>query len=228
MKRKQYGCIRPDFLSLIPKDAKKILDIGCEKGLFGKQLKQLNNEIEIIGVEKEEDKYNVARKNLDNVILGDIEEVKLPFKEGYFDCIIVGDALEHLVNPWKTLEHLRYFLKDDGFFISSVPNIRHYKVLMKLLRGRWDYADQGILDKTHLRFFCLNNIKEMFQGARFEIEDIKRNIVSARGLRILNFLLFNRLIEFLTQQYYVTAKKRSDSVIRGTQHTSKITQDSVP
>ncbi|MCQ9206771.1 MAG: class I SAM-dependent methyltransferase [Omnitrophica bacterium] len=208
MKRKQYGYVRPDFLSLVPKDAKKILDVGCEKGLFGKQLKQLNNEIEIIGVEKDEDKYNVATKNLDRVILGDIEEIKLPFKENYFDCIIAGDVLEHLVNPWKTLEHLRYFLKEDGFFISSVPNISHYKVLMKLLRGRWDYTAQGILDKTHLRFFCLDNIKEMFQEARFEIEGIRRNMVSARGLRILNLLLFNRLTEFLTQQYYIIAQKK--------------------
>ena len=79
-------------------------------------------------------------------------------------------------------------------------------MLIKLLRGRWDYADQGILDKTHLRFFCLDNIKEMFQGAGFKIKDIKRNVVSARGLRILNFLLFNRLKEFLTQQYYIVAQ----------------------
>ncbi len=208
MKRKQYGCVRPDFLSLIPKSAKKILDIGCDKGIFGKQLKQLHNEIEIVGVEKDRDKYNIATKNLDNVILGDIEEIKLPFKENYFDCIVTGDVLEHLVNPWKTLENLRYFLKKDGFFISSVPNVRYYKVLIKLFRGRWDYTDQGVLDKTHLRFFALDNIKQMFQGARFEIEDIKRNIVSARGLRILNVLLFNRLIEFLTQQYYIVARKK--------------------
>ena len=124
--KKRYGYVRSDFLELIPKNAKKILDVGCDKGLFGKQLKELNNEMEIIGVEKDEEKYNVAIKNLDDVILGDIEEVKLPFGEGYFDCIIVGDALEHLVNPWKTLEHLRRFLKKRRLFRSQCTK---YKAL---------------------------------------------------------------------------------------------------
>ena len=198
--------VRSDFLSLIPKDAKRILDIGCEKGIFGKQLKQSNAGLEIVGVEKDKAAYDIAVKNLDNVIFGDIEEITLPFEKHHFDCIIAGDVLEHLIDPWGTLKNLRSFLKEGGFFISSVPNIRHYKVLMRLFRGRWDYADQGILDKTHLRFFALDNVKEMFRGAGLEIEDIRRNIVSARGLRILNILLFGGLREFLTQQYYISAR----------------------
>jgi len=69
--------------------------------------------------------------------------------------------------------------------------------------------DAGILDKTHLRFFSLINIREMFRDGGFEIEEIRRNMVSARGFRVLNFLFLNRLREFLTYQYYIIARKNS-------------------
>jgi len=205
-----YTHARPDLLSLVPKTAKKILDVGCGEGVLGKQLKQSNNDIEIMGVEIDQKACETAKRNLDLAILGDIEKIDLPFKENYFDCVIAGDVLEHLVDPWDTLKKLKPFLKEGGLIISSIPNIRYYKVLIRLFRGYWDYMDQGILDKTHLRFFSLINIKELYEGAGFKIKEIRRNMVSARGFRILNYLSLNQLKEFLTYQYYIVATKDSN------------------
>lgn len=213
MENKNKSCfrhVRTDLLKLVPENARRILDIGCSDGVLGKQIKELNNNAEVIGIEIDETASRKAAQNLDRVITDDIEKISLPFSENYFDCIITGDVLEHLIDPWKTVQSLRYFLKDGGFFISSIPNIRYYKALIRLSLGYWDYTEGGIFDKSHLRFFCLTNIKELFLNSGFKIEHIARNKVSARGFRILNYLSLNRLEDFLTYQYYIVAKKDSN------------------
>ena len=90
-----------------------------------------------------------------------------------------------------------------------MPNVRYYKIIIRLiLGGTWDYMEEGgLLDKSHLRFFALTNMKELIEGAEFEITDIRRNIVSSRGFRILNYLWFGGLKNFLTYQYFIKAKK---------------------
>lgn len=41
-----------------------------------------------------------------------------------------------------------------------------------LLEGRWEYADLGILDRTHLRFFTKDSARALFEQAQYEVQDI--------------------------------------------------------
>lgn len=214
-KKNYYAFERTDLLSLVPGDAKRILDVGCGAGVLGKSIKERNPGAEVVGVEIDKASCGLAAEVLDMVIPGNIETLALPFKENYFDCIVAGDVLEHLVDPWGAVKKLRSFLKEEGLLIASVPNIRYYKALIRLFRGYWDYTEVGILDRAHLRFFCLINIKELFCEAGLKIERIERNMVSARGFRILNRFFFNGLREFLTYQYYVIAGKGPEPAEQG-------------
>mgnify|MGYP000258210285 CR=1 FL=1 len=141
----------------------------------------------------------------------DAEEVKLPYSRGYFDCILCADILEHLRDPLSTLIKLSYYLGHNGAIIASIPNVRYYKVIIRLVcGGTWDYVESGILDRGHIRFFTLINIRELFMAAGFQVVEIRRNIVAARGFRMLNLLFFNRLKDFLVYQYYIKATKQED------------------
>lgn len=204
MRRKKNK--RDEFLSLVPGGVKKVLDVGCGRGDLGLKLKAKDREV--VGVEKDEACYNIAREKLNKTFLSDIEKFQLPYPQKYFDCILYADILEHLINPFITLRGHRKYLNDTGFIIASIPNIRYYKVIARLvLGGTWDYMDKGILDRSHLRFFTLINIQELFVRAGYEIVEIRRNVIAARGIKILNYVCFNGLKEFLTYQYYVKAKK---------------------
>jgi 2-polyprenyl-3-methyl-5-hydroxy-6-metoxy-1,4-benzoquinol methylase len=198
---------RDEFLSLIPPDAKRVLDLGCGNGSLGAKLKAKG--LEVVGVEKDKRIYDTAREKLDTVFLADItEDLKLPYPEGYFDCIIYGDILDCLVDPLTALKRHAYYLKDNGCVVASMANIRYYKVIIRLVfGGTWDYVDNGILWKHHLRFFTLINIKELFIEAGFEIAEIKRNISASRGFIILDFIFFRAFRDFFTYQYYVKAEK---------------------
>ena len=71
------------------------------------------------------------------------------------DCLVFGDVLEHLVDPWAVLARLARLVCDGGQILACIPNVQHYSVIVSLLRGKWDYQDEGLLDRTHLRFFTL-------------------------------------------------------------------------
>lgn len=198
---------RDDFFSLIPANAEKILDVGCADASWIKRSGK--NNLEVVGIEQNEKFYAEARKNLQRVIEGDVENLKLPYPEGYFDCIVYADLLEHLKDPYALLSGQKKYLNDDGCVIASIPNVRYYKVILRLIMGgAWDYMPSGILDNTHLRFFTLINIIELFENAGYRIVEIKRNRVAASGFKFLNFLMFNRLDEFLVYQYYIKAVKQ--------------------
>ncbi|MBU0694085.1 MAG: class I SAM-dependent methyltransferase [Candidatus Omnitrophica bacterium] len=216
MRRKKKKKDRRDvFLSLISVDAKKVLDVGCGEGNLGFKLREKG--IEVVGIEKDEKSYLLAKEKLNRVFLTDVEKFQLPFSKGYFDCIIYADVLEHFIYPLAVLRKHRDFLNNSGYIIASIPNIRYYKIIIRLfLGGSWDYMDKGILDKSHLRFFTLINIKELFADAGYEIVEIKRNFVASRGFKVLNFFLFNGLKDFLTYQYYIKARKHGAKYISST------------
>ncbi|MDP3790375.1 MAG: class I SAM-dependent methyltransferase, partial [Candidatus Omnitrophota bacterium] len=91
-----YGSEREDIIALIPPDARCVLDVGCGFGLMGKRLKQKNSAIEVVGLEAEGKAAETAKNNIDKVITGDVEGLKMPFQDRYFDCLVYGEVLEHL------------------------------------------------------------------------------------------------------------------------------------
>ena len=205
---------RNDILSLIPQDAKKILDVGCSIGTLGEQIKQKIKSVEVMGIELDDQMAQIAQKKIDKVVIGNVEEIdfKDHFSSNYFDCIIFADILEHLKNPWKVLKNISSFLNNGGVVIASIPNVRHYTTIISLaIKGYWPYRERGIHDKTHLRFFTLKNIKEMFQDAELKIVTIERNyrIIEkpSKYNKYSKYFALLFLKEFLAFQYLIVAKR---------------------
>jgi len=85
-------------------------------------------------------------------------------------------VLEHLANPWTVLSRLRSKLSGDGVLIASIPNVAHYKVVVPLLlHGAWNYTDEGILDRTHLRFFNKKTAICLFEKTGYSVQKILAN-----------------------------------------------------
>ena len=200
--------VREVEIHLIPPGTERILDVGCGRGDMGKALKERGFK-EVAGIEMNEEAAQKGKGYYDRFIVGDVEKLDLPFEKEYFSCIIYGDVLEHLIDPVKVLKKHHKLLKKDGRIICSIPNIRYYRVLKKLVfKGKWEYTDDGIMDRTHLRFFTLASIRQMFEESGFVIRDLVKRPSGVGWLRGLNVLLGNRLIEFLVRQYIFVAMKK--------------------
>lgn len=203
-----YSHARVDLIRFIPSGIKKILEVGCGAGMTGKALRERGFE-KIVGIEINEEVAREGRPFYDQIIIGDVEKIRLPFEKEHFDCILYGDVLEHLVNPWQLLKDHQTFLKKGGTMICSIPNVRNYRILKNLIfRGRWEYAEDGILDRSHLRFFTLDSIRGMLKEAGFEIECMTKRSSGAHWVKWIHHLLGSRLIEFLVRQYIIVARKR--------------------
>ncbi len=164
-----YQGKRPEMMAYVPAGAKRILDVGCGEGLFGAYLKD-HLQAEVWGVEYEPDRAAVAAQRLTRVLSGDIGQRMAELPDGYFDLIICNDVLEHLLDPYTILEKFKKKLSPAGVVVSSIPNIRYFRNFLDLVFGKnWEYADHGIMDFTHFRFFTGKSIRNMFERAGYTI-----------------------------------------------------------
>ena len=196
---------RWDLFSLIPSNATNILDVGCGNGWLGKQLK-MTRSCNIVGIEVT-DQGKEAEPFYDEVLITNIEESDIPYNKGSFDCIVLGDVLEHLVDPWSALSKLVHYLKDDGSIVISIPNVGHYTTITSLLKSRFRYEEEGILDKTHLRFFTSESFNELISDAGLKKIKLLRNTSSGRIMRILNIVSFGLLNDLITFQFLAVSVK---------------------
>ena len=187
-----YESAREDLIVHVPLDAKDVLDIGCANGLFGQMLKKRQRCV-VTGIECDTELVNMAKARLDNVISGDIEEIIDRGSLGRFDCILCGDLLEHINNPWKVVGALNRHLKKGGLFIASVPNIANWAIIYEMLKGRWDYVPFSILSGTHIRFFTRDSLKELFEDAGYRTREIyfQGFEVPAEGAKFIGVLKKN-------------------------------------
>ncbi len=204
---------RNEIVKLVPKQAKKILDIGCSIGTVGRQIKDIMD-THVTGVELSEEMANKASQYLDKIIVGNVETGLLDsLDNNTYDCIILADIIEHLVDPWKLVQQCHRILQVDGIIIASIPNIRHISTIINLvLKGHWPYRDRCIHDKTHLRFFTKKNIIELFQKDGFTKKKILANYrINEKPRKKINKLAklfsFWPIKNFFVFQYVVVYKK---------------------
>lgn len=188
-----FSLEREIFKSEIKGNNLNILDVGCGSGALGAYLIS-NQNCEVHGFEINSNIIHLAKKNLTSVIDGNIETDPIPFEFNSFDYIVLGDVLEHLINPIQTLEKLIKYLNKDGVLLVTTPNVKHWSVIYNLIfKDNWEYRDWGILDYTHLRFFTkksLNNILQKHDIANFSIKRVIQNPSKSHKINKLSFSLF--------------------------------------
>jgi SAM-dependent methyltransferase len=150
-----------DLLERIPLSASVVLDVGCNTGALGAAYRRLNPRARLLGIDKDPVPAGLAAQRLDQVAVVDVEYDPLPFTlDRPIDCIVYGDVLEHLRDPWPVLRRHAEALSDDGSMVICVPNMQHWSFADRLLRGTWRYEPNGLLDETHLRWFSLETMRE--------------------------------------------------------------------
>lgn len=206
--------VREDLIDLIPQSFREcnVLEIGCGNGATLNKLKQLGIAKTTTGVELFSSKDNYYN-TIDHFFLENVEEINFPFyMDNSFDIIILGDVIEHLVDPWSTLQKITRLLSPTGRLIASIPNIRYYKVLHSIVwKGDFHYNESGILDQTHLRFFCKKNVIHLFENAGLTIEMLtsqfdQETINSKRYW--LNKLTLGIFHDFFVYHYLIVATKK--------------------
>lgn len=87
-------------------------------------------------------------------MIGEIEQYINELPDNYFNAITCNDVLEHIFEAEDLLLQLKSKLKSGGVLVSSIPNVRYLNNLIHVLFEKdFRYEDEGIRDKTHMRFY---------------------------------------------------------------------------
>lgn len=165
------GQARYDLLERIPTTARAVMEFGCGEAPLGEALKK-RQKCRVVGVELDRKAAAIARTRIDDVYCGDVREVVSLLQE-QFDCIVGGDIVEHLDEPWSFLADLRRICAPGGQLLLSLPNVANASVVNDLLQGRFDYVYMGLTCVGHLRFFTRQTVAEMLDIAGWEMVSIE-------------------------------------------------------
>lgn len=194
------------MLPVVKEGPNAVLDLGCASGGVGRRLLEAGKVKELIGAEIFAAAAQQAAKFYDKVYVGDIEGLELDYV-GYFDYVICGDILEHLQDPYKVVRRIWGWLKPGGSLLVSVPNVRNFRVWKDLiLRGEWRYEADGILDRTHLRFFTRSSCHRMLAEAGFEVYHEQMIVYGPKKL-LLDRLTVGLFRDFLATQVFCCGRK---------------------
>ena len=170
------------------RDGSCVLDIGAGPGSITRELKRMKNcritalDIDHQNVERLSEFCDAAYQ----VDLNDSGWPKVLESEARFDAVIAADVLEHLWDPWETLSVMCGLVKDDGEIIVSLPHVGHCVIAACLINEDFDYRDDGLLDRTHIRFFGLKNIQSLINDAGLNIVDARFVVMAPESTELGN------------------------------------------
>lgn len=199
----------------------RVLDVGCGTG----SLTQIINHgkfNQVIAIEPDCTRAEAARSLGLDVRKGELDE-DFAAENGPFDVIVFADVLEHLPAPAEVLATATAALKPGGMIIASVPNVAHWSVRLALLFGRFNYADVGIMDATHLRWFTAVTFRRLIEASGLKIVAERQSagvalpIYYTRPFSVFPRRTLNRLIKLGVRLFpglfgcqHVIAAKRLD------------------
>jgi len=172
--------IRPDertslsVLASLVHNGATVLDLGCGSGALGQYLLE-TRQCTSDGLTWSEAEATHARPHYRHVVVADLEvcDLAATFPAGQYDYIVCADVLEHLRAPERVLAACRDLLKPGtGRLLVSVPNAGYAGLVAELLQGEFRYREEGLLDRTHLRFFTRRSLARFLGDERWTVQSL--------------------------------------------------------
>jgi SAM-dependent methyltransferase len=165
-----YDHDQTSLLRLVQVPVESVVEIGCASGNMLAHYRQAGA-TRITGVEYVPEIADLARARCPEarIFSGDVDNIALDDLGESYDLLIASYVLEHVRDPWHTLGRLARTLRPGGQFVGALPNVRNFRVVLPLLlKGKWEYVEEGIMDRTHLRFFSRSTIVELLTATGFK------------------------------------------------------------
>ena len=166
-----------DSLALIARRIPRgstVLELGVATGYFSRFLTEELGCV-VDGVERDQRMAETARQWCCKLLVGDLEQERLAehFTSGGYDVAVIADVLEHLYDPGAVLKQTGPLLGPAGKLLISVPNVAYGGLILDLIHGDFEYRDEGLLDRTHIRFFTRSTILALLESLEMEVLSVE-------------------------------------------------------
>jgi 2-polyprenyl-3-methyl-5-hydroxy-6-metoxy-1,4-benzoquinol methylase len=203
-----HALVREKVLQLVPEKAGAVPDVGGGIGASAAYLKSLGRATSATVVDLVADQH---LPEIDAGYGGNLEDpallARIAEDRGPFDTILCLDVLEHLSDPWAVVDRLTTMLAPGGVIVASIPNMRNYRLVVPLVvSGRFELAESGILDRTHLRWFVRDTAIRLFTDAGLDVDRVVDHFEGPKKV-MFNRLTLGLFKNFVTLQFYIRARK---------------------
>ena len=149
--------------------SRRVLDIGCSSGLLASAMQDMGHEV--TGVDAAA--FPAATRRMRRFVQADLDR-GLPEEIGSgFDVVVAGDVLEHVRHPEVILGQVRDLLAPGGRALVSIPSFSHWYPRLRVAAGLFDYDEQGILDRGHVRFFTRRSFERLVRQAGLRVNRVE-------------------------------------------------------
>lgn len=178
------------LMRLVPPDS-RVLELGCATGYLSGHMERALG-CRVTGLEFDPASAEIARGRASEVYTVDLDApnaLDSARPSAPYDVLFAAAVLEHLKDAPGLLGAVLPLLKADARVIVSLPNIAHWGVRWALLRGRFDYTDYGIMDRTHLHFYTVRTGRALLEDNGYAVEAFHmagsglQNMLNARARR---------------------------------------------
>jgi methionine biosynthesis protein MetW len=171
------------LMRLIPPSS-RVLELGCATGYLSGYMEQALG-CRVTGMELDSAAAAIAAQRCAEVYTADLDapDALAPARASApYDVLLAAAVLEHLKNPVRLLQDAKPLLEPDACVIISLPNMAHWSVRLRLMRGQFDYSDYGIMDRTHLHFYTVKTGRALLEEQGFVVESFH---IAGSGLQNL-------------------------------------------
>jgi cyclopropane fatty-acyl-phospholipid synthase-like methyltransferase len=164
---KNYGNI--NIINAIPNSSVNILDVGCGAGDNARILSIQGKIVDGITLSKKE--ADEARKYCRAVYIHNLETGLPALKNSDYDTIICSHVLEHIIYPSSLLKDIKKLMvPEKTTLLVAVPNLLEYKNRLKMLFGKFEYEESGLMDYTHVKWYTFESLKNLLEESGFIVE----------------------------------------------------------
>jgi len=213
------------LLELVPAGA-EVLDVGIGGGALGRHLSSARG-CRVDGATLSPVEAERAAPHYRRIEIADLNITSLDalFAGRRYDAIICADVLEHLPRPTAVLESCRRLLADDGRLLLSIPNVAYSGLIAELMAGEFRYRDEGLLDRTHVRFFTRRSLLRLLREQGWQVDLVRPVYLDLRdsefrpALDLLPPAVRRHLLarpDGLTYQFIVQARPAGAAPLTGT------------
>lgn len=193
---------------------KKVLEVACHSGYVSARLQQ--NNCKVTGVEIYEPALKKAESYLYKSVLGDIEKEETwnKLSDEKFDVILFMHILEHLIDPETILVKAKLLLNENGRIIICLPNINNWVNRWDIFKGNFNYTSDGVMDKTHFKFYNFFTAKKMIEAAGYVVLEYSGVSWKVRFQIVPNRWIGRKINDFYTLLLYkILSPNLTDKII---------------
>ena len=143
--------------------------MGCGSGDNARILKEKGKIVD--GVTLSEAEAVEARNHCRNVFIYNLEEGLPSEIKDKYDAVVCSHVLEHIAYPQKLLRDIHSCFNDkNSKLIIVLPNIMGYRYRFKLMMGKFEYENSGVMDYTHVRWYTFKSAQKLLEDNGYKIE----------------------------------------------------------